>query len=122
MSFNCPFCSRSFVDINKYWKLIEDGFPVSEGHHLLIPKRHIARLEDLSFDEFQSLGDALQVSLLFLTEHLSNFKDYNVGINNGSNAGQTINHLHIHIIPRTKGDVPNPLGGVRGVIPTKKEY
>lgn len=119
---SCPFCSRKATVINENWNLIQDAYPVSFGHHLLIPKRHVKRLEELQGIEWASLGDALEVAMYFLQNHLTDFKDFNIGLNNGKEAGQTIDHVHFHLIPRKEGDVENPRGGVRGVIPSKKEY
>ena len=116
---DCPFCERKGTILNDYWKLIEDIYPVSRGHHLVVPIKHVSSLRDLH-EAWDYLGDALELAIIMLTnEHMT---DFNVGVNNGEAAGQTIDHVHFHIIPRTKGDVPNPRGGVRGVIPSKKDY
>ena len=100
---------------------IEDKFPVSKGHSLVIPKRKIENYFDLSFQE--------QAACWFMVNKVKEdlIKDYapsgfNIGINIDEAAGQTVPHCHIHIIPRYHKDVENPRGGVRGVIPDKKEY
>lgn len=118
---SCPFCDRTGVAINDHWKLIEDAYPVSKGHHLLVPIQHVPTLRDLTALQWASLSDAIEMSLIVLT-NTENMLDFNFGLNNGESAGQTINHVHFHFIPRECGDVENPRGGVRGVIPWKKEY
>jgi diadenosine tetraphosphate (Ap4A) HIT family hydrolase len=115
----CPFCDRKGLAINDHWKLIEDLYPVSQGHHLLVPTSHVNSLRELNYS-WESLGDALELAITVLTNE--GMTDFNVGVNNGVNAGQTIDHVHFHIIPRVVGDVDSPRGGVRGVIPSKKDY
>lgn len=98
-----------------------DKFPVSPGHLLVIPKRHFVSVFDATADEFRAfrevLGEARQV---IENEHQPD--GYNIGVNDGPAAGQSVFHVHIHVIPRYQGDVDNPLGGVRGVIPFKQKY
>ena len=93
-----------------------DAFPVTDGHCLIIPKRHIQKITELTEEEFSELYH------IFKTLEETYHTDYNIGINCGKAAGQTINHLHIHFIPRHEGDCENPRGGVRGVIPSKQQY
>ena len=100
---------------------VYDKFPVNPGHCLVISRKHVADYFDLSPDE--------QIACWDLINHLKQFLDskfhpdnYNIGINNLYAAGQTIPHVHIHLIPRYKGDVNRPEGGIRGVIPDRKEY
>ena len=98
-----------------------DSFPVSPGHALIVPRRHVASFFDLTDDEKQDiLKLAGQVKTIIDNEYHPD--GYNIGINVGEAAGQSIFHVHMHIIPRYKGDVPNPRGGVRGVIPSKQNY
>ena len=100
---------------------IFDKFPVSKGHALIIPKKHCADYFDLTFRE----QSACIFMLNKVQEILANkFKPdgFNVGINICETAGQTVPHVHIHLIPRYKGDVENPRGGVRGIIPNKQKY
>jgi diadenosine tetraphosphate (Ap4A) HIT family hydrolase len=100
---------------------ILDGFPVNPGHLLLIPRRHVRDFFDLHEKE---LTDLMQL-LWQAKDHLAKeyYPDgYNVGINVDTAAGQTIPHVHIHLIPRYSGDVEDPTGGVRGVIPWKSKY
>ena len=101
--------------------VIRDGFPISPGHTLVIPNRHIGSFFELSPDERQSLFDLLDTAKKVLD---AEFKPdgYNIGINDGPSAGQTVPHLHIHLIPRYKGDQVDPRGGVRWIIPEKADY
>lgn len=119
---NCIFCNPTDILINgEYTYSRLDGFPVSEGHCLIIPKRHVNSIDELSDVELKDLYTVLhQTKILLIETYLPD--GFNIGINEGETAGQTIPHLHIHIIPRYEGDVACPRGGVRGVIPNKKEY
>ena len=98
-----------------------DKFPVNKGHTLIIPKQHIENYFDLSFYEQQDLWFTVNYCKEALAK-LFNPDGFNIGINIGKDAGQSIFHTHIHLIPRYKGDVENPKGGVRGVIPNKQNY
>lgn len=121
----CPFCNISpkiVVCSSLHSIAIHDKFPVVEHHTLVIPKRHVVRL-------FGQLSDAELADIYRLAElvrmHLINqfyFNGFNIGINDGTSAGQTIDHAHIHIIPRKNGDVPDPRGGIRWIIPDKAKY
>lgn len=120
----CPFCalpSERIVGANDHALWIRDGFPISPGHSLVIPKRHIRSFFETTEEERQSL-------LLLLDEAKQaadtefNPDGYNIGINDGPAAGQTVPHLHIHLIPRYTGDLEDPRGGVRWVIPEKADY
>ena len=122
---SCPFCNigsdRETLLENETVYALLDKFPASQGHTLIIPKRHCADYFDLTFKEqsdcWLMVNEAK--SLLTVQYHPDG---YNVGINIGASAGQTIFHMHIHLIPRYTGDVEDPRGGVRGVIPLKKNY
>ena len=121
---SCPFCSlpRSrVIDENHHGLLIRDGFPVSPGHSLVIPRRHILSLFDTSADELSDLFSLLNRAKQVLASEFHP-DGYNVGINDGAAAGQTVPHLHIHLIPRFFGDLSDPRGGVRWVIPEKADY
>ena len=121
---NCPFCTlptERIIDSNEYGLTIRDGFPVSTGHTLLIPKRHIGSWFEISKEEQFALLDLLARAKTVLQEEHSP-DGYNIGINDGSAAGQTVPHLHIHLIPRYKGDQEDVRGGVRWVIPEKAKY
>lgn len=122
---DCPFCRP-----NKEIELIAesattfaifDKFPVNNGHALIIPKRHCSDYFDLSFKEQSAAVFMLnEVKEIILDKFSPN--GFNVGININESAGQTVSHVHIHLIPRYSGDVGNPAGGVRGVIPEKQKY
>lgn len=126
----CPFCkiwesngSHSFkvLVVGEHCVSVLDQYPVSEGHCLIIPKRHVGSIDELSDVELKDLYTVLHQSKTLLIEtYLPD--GFNIGINEGEAAGQTVPHLHIHLIPRYEGDVVCPRGGVRGVIPSKKEY
>lgn len=98
-----------------------DAFPVSPGHALIIPRRHVATFFEASREERAALLDAVE-AVRAIVEERHRPDGYNIGINNGAAAGQTIFHLHLHLIPRYAGDVADPRGGVRYVIPEKANY
>lgn len=121
---SCAFCTlpvERIVKANDFAVLVHDAFPVSDGHSLIIPKRHICSWFDATSNERQAI-----LSLLDYAKKLINNErqphGYNIGINDGPAAGQTVPHLHVHLIPRFSGDVPDPRGGVRWVIPDKAKY
>ena len=124
MNKNCIFCNieqERVLAENELCFAIRDGFPVSDGHTLIIPKRHVANYFDLTDEEVM----AMQVMMKKLKSQLDTELSpdgYNIGINVNEAAGQTVFHVHMHLIPRYKGDVENPRGGVRGVIPDKQKY
>jgi diadenosine tetraphosphate (Ap4A) HIT family hydrolase len=119
---DCPFCEASVaVMSNDLAYARYDKFPVSPGHVLIVPFRHIADFFDTTEEEKRAM--------LRLVQQLKPRLDvewhpdgYNVGINCGTAAGQSVPHVHLHMIPRYRGDMENPLGGVRGVIPDKQKY
>jgi diadenosine tetraphosphate (Ap4A) HIT family hydrolase len=120
----CPFCEPSPDRIFYRGPLVLglwDGFPVSEGHALLVTRRCIASWFDASSDEQSELLAAVAIAREEI-EKRSRPDGYNVGINVGTAAGQTVPHLHVHVIPRYTGDVQDPRGGVRWVIPDKANY
>ena len=125
MDNNCPFCKveseREIIASSLLSVAFYDGFPVSPGHALIIPKRHVSSFFDLSKEERQDLLN-LADSVKRILEERYHPDGYNIGINVGEAAGQSIFHVHMHLIPRYHGDVPSPRGGVRGVIPTKQNY
>lgn len=119
---SCIFCNPSKVIVNgqyTYSKL--DEFPVSKGHCLVIPKRHVKTLWELTDEELKDLYTVMKQTDDWIFEWYHPDGE-NIGINEGYAAGQTVEHLHIHIIPRYEGDVSDPTGGVRGVIPHKQKY
>ena len=119
---NCIFCNPTDIVINgEYAYSRFDGYPVSEGHCLIIPKRHVGSIDELTDVELKDLYTVLhQTKILIRETYLPD--GFNIGINEGEAAGQTVPHLHIHLIPRYEGDVVCPRGGVRGAIPSRKEY
>ncbi len=121
---SCPFCAlpaERILLLADEALVIRDAFPVSPGHTLVIPRRHIG-----SFFELTDAERACMVELLAKAKaelDLSFQPDgFNIGINDGAAAGQTVPHLHLHLIPRYRGDAPDPRGGVRWVLPAKAKY
>lgn len=120
----CPFCDirgDRIIAEGPQAIAIPDGFPVSEGHTLVIPKRHVSSIFDLETNEYDELWAFMrQVH----GELLRRFRPtgVNIGVNDGEAAGQTVEHAHIHLIPRYAGDVPYPRGGIRWIIPEKAKY
>lgn len=124
MTTTCPFCSLPqdrIISENESTVAIRDEYPVSKGHILIIPKRHVESLFDCHPDEKAGFFQALEDAKVALDEEFSP-DGYNIGINDGAAAGQTIMHLHIHLIPRYIGDTEDPRGGVRWVFPEKAKY
>ncbi len=120
----CPFCPPPSAEIfyeDETVVCIWDGFPVSKGHALAITKRHIPTWFDATETERDALLAGVETARL-LIESRHKPDGYNIGVNIGEAAGQTVPHLHVHIIPRYRGDVPDPRGGVRHVIPGKGNY
>jgi len=99
-----------------------DSYPVTEHHCLIIPKRHINDYFDLSNDELIACNDLIQIIKKEITKKDPSVKGFNLGTNIGKVSGQSILHCHLHLIPRRDGDVDNPQGGVRSVIPNKQHY
>lgn len=117
----CALPSARLIDENSAATAIRDAYPVSPGHTLLIPKRHAGSFFDLSEQERGGLLVLLDRAKLVLDKEYRP-QGYNIGINDGVAAGQTVPHLHVHLIPRFEGDLPDPRGGVRWVIPDKAKY
>lgn len=115
------FKTQPILIENNFWFVVEDGNPVSQGHSLLIPKKHLVSVFDLTEEEFGG-GFRLLQQVKDLIVQKYNPEGFNIGLNEGEAAGQTVHHLHIHIIPRYKGDVENPRGGIRHIIPSKGYY
>ena len=119
---DCLFCTDLPVAFeNELAKAFWDKFPVSKGHLLIVPKRHAATYFDLSPEEKQAIDQLLTAGKDYLAQHYQPY-GYNIGANCGESAGQTVFHCHIHLIPRYQGDIENPKGGVRGVIPERRIY
>jgi len=120
---HCRFCQidHEARKTNGHAFAASDGHPVSEGHTLIIPKRHVPTIFDLTSEEYHACFDLVRTVCAELAQRLKT-EAFNIGVNSGKAAGQSINHAHIHIIPRYEGDVENPQGGVRHVIPGKGYY
>lgn len=122
MSGACPFCSpRAVTRRNDLAYCARDSYPVSPGHSLIIPLRHCASLFELTAVELAACMELLLAEQRALEEDLKP-DGYNVGVNVGAAAGQSVPHVHIHLIPRYRGDHPRPQGGVRHVLPDKAHY
>jgi diadenosine tetraphosphate (Ap4A) HIT family hydrolase len=122
MSNECPFCQEAQPLLDNNLAFVRrDKFPVSEGHLLVCTKRHVASFFDATKDEICAVHELI-LEAQSLMGKISKPNGYNIGINVGEAAGQTVMHLHVHIIPRYLGDVLDPRGGVRGVIPSKQKY
>ncbi len=124
MTGRCPFCAlpeERVILSNPHGVMIRDGFPVSPGHMLIIPVRHVGSFFALDVDERNHLLLLLEEAKRRLDKEFRP-TGYNIGINDGAAAGQTVPHLHIHLIPRYAGDQPDPRGGVRWIFPDKADY
>jgi len=121
---DCPFCrlEKNRIRLESEFAVsFLDGFPVSNGHTLVVPKRHVASLFELPAEEQAAVWTLVtQVRALLLTELQPD--GFNFGLNDGTAAGQTVMHAHVHVIPRRHGDVADPRGGVRWVVPDKASY
>ena len=120
----CVFCTLTDTRIireNEHAIVIRDGFPISPGHTLVIPRRHVASFFQITAEERMCLLELLDQSKRMVEDEYTP-DGYNIGINDGASAGQTVPHLHIHLIPRYSGDREDPRGGVRWVIPEKADY
>ena len=122
---SCIFCnieSERIIDETNLFVVIRDIFPVTSLHTLIIPKRHVASYFELNSDELNEMQTLLKAHKERISEKDGSESAFNIGINIGEDAGQTIFHCHIHLIPRRKSDTENPRGGVRGVIKEKQQY
>lgn len=121
----CFFCKsiseRDFREENDLAVMRMDNYPVNPGHLEIIPKRHFGTWWEATDDERKAIFDLMDRAKKIVDSEF-NPDAYNIGMNLGECAGQSIMHLHVHLIPRYRGDVENPRGGVRGVIPTKQNY
>lgn len=121
----CIFCAipkERIIMENNVAYAIRDGFPVTEFHTLVIPKRHVEEYFGLSKEEILGCNDLLHRVREDILAKDDTVKGFNVGMNSGAVAGQTVFHCHIHLIPRREGDVADPKGGVRHTIPGKGAY
>mgnify|MGYP006061360515 FL=1 len=121
----CIFCTIKKEEIilnNELAVSSFDSYPVSKHHALIFPKRHVKDYFDLDDEEVFACNQLIKLLKDFILKEDPTVKGFNIGSNAGKISGQTIMHCHIHLIPRRKGDVENPQGGVRGVIPSKQHY
>ncbi len=125
---SCPFCdilehgSREILWQDELSFAIRDAFPISPGHALVIPKRHIASFWDCTPEEKASLMAGADWLKEDLEISFSSIDGWNLGVNVGGAAGQTVYHVHLHVVPRFEGDVEDPTGGVRGTMPGEANY
>ena len=125
MEKDCLFCNIPPVRIileNELAYAVRDGYPVTEMHSLIIPKRHIQDYFDLTTEELIACDQLIRSLKNEISNSDQSVNGFNIGINSGETAGQTIFHCHIHLIPRRTGDVDNPRGGVRNIIPGMGNY
>ena len=119
----CVFCNHmEVIAENKLAQAFYDKYPVTKGHMLIVPKRHVNGYFDLYQPELNAVNRLMRELRAKLMTEDSSITGFNVGTNDGVDAGQTIMHCHLHLIPRREGDAGNPTGGVRGVIPEKQKY
>ena len=120
----CPFCALPEARLllcNGSAVAFRDAFPVTPGHTLVIPRRHVSSFFDTTFEERIAMFELLAAAKHQIQSEFAP-AGYNIGMNDGVAAGQTVGHLHIHLIPRYTGDRPDPRGGIRWVIPEKADY
>ena len=125
MANKCIFCKLSNLQVEREYKnfySIKDQYPVTKDHTLIITKRHLENYFDLNKGELDEFNKIIKKEKILLEKNDSKICGFNIGINQGIVAGQTIMHCHIHLIPRRKSDTKNPRGCVRGVIPSKQNY
>jgi diadenosine tetraphosphate (Ap4A) HIT family hydrolase len=118
---SCPFCEQEAIAENRLTYARLDKFPVTIGHTLVLPKRHAETWFHMTQEEQRSAGTLINQVKAYLDKKYAP-DGYNIGVNCGKASGQTVPHAHIHVIPRYHGDMENPRGGVRGVIPSKQTY
>jgi len=121
----CLFCNikeSGSTDENELAYASYDSYPVTDQHCLIIPKRHVKNYFDLTEEEIIACDQLIKKIKKEIENKDTNVKGFNIGTNSGKVAGQSIMHCHIHLIPRREGDVENPQGGVRSVIPLKQHY
>jgi len=122
----CFFCNRAkkeSIYSSEFLFVVRDNkFPVTKHHTLIVPHRHVSDFFDLNNNELNDLAKVLKKQRKLLINLDKEITGFNVGVNAGVDAGQSIMHCHIHLIPRRRGDMDNPRGGVRGVIPSKQKY
>lgn len=120
---NCPFCNVAHDRIvlsNDTAVAVRDAFPLTSGHTLVVPRTHVGSLYDLPPESQVDVWELVRSVRQKLFE--SGVEAFNIGVNDGAAAGQTIDHAHVHVIPRRTGDVPDPRGGIRLILPPKARY
>lgn len=123
MESSCPFCDNNQIAWRtvmgtKHFLVILDKFPVNKGHMLIISKRHVIDVFSMNDNEWKDLETVI-TRIKMILDRTYKPDGYNIGMNCGEAAGQTVPHLHVHLIPRYKGDVENPIGGIRNFMPGK---
>ena len=121
----CLFCNSKesgLTDENQLAYASYDSYPVTDQHCLIIPKRHVKDYFDLTVEEIVACDQLIKKIKKEIEKKDASVKGFNIGTNSGKIAGQSIMHCHIHLIPRREGDVENPQGGVRSIIPLKQHY
>ena len=121
----CPFCevaAERIVAEDGPCVALRDKYPVSRGHILIVPRRHVASFREMTPDEWAAVHRLARTLAAAMQAEDPAVQGFNLGINDGRPAGQTVFHVHVHLIPRRSGDVKQPEGGVRGVIPGKASY
>ena len=124
MDSECPFCSwpedRIWLE-SEGAIVVPDNYPAAEGHCLVLPRAHVRSLWELSLEDQTEVWDLVAEVRAVLVDRYAP-DGFTVGVNDGLAAGQTIAHAHVHVIPRHLGDVPDPTGGLRGILPHKARY
>jgi len=123
----CYFCNRPKYEHQLVYEdnlaiVLNDNFPISKGHTLIVPKIHLASIFDLNDKSYDNLFKLVKSNSRRLRAADKSIEGFNIGVNQGVVAGQTVMHVHIHLIPRRKGDIEDPRGGVRWIIPSKAKY
>ena len=120
----CPFCNVADIQViaaSNRAIAIADSFPISQGHSLVIPKRHVSSIFEMTTHEQTEVWTFVAAVRQLLSQKFSP-AGFNIGLNDGGDAGQTIEHAHIHVIPRYPGDIEDPRGGIRWVLPARAKY
>ena len=120
---SCQLCNKPYpIFASKYFRVFRDKYPVTRGHLLAVSKQCVANYWELSPSALKELDEVLVEAKELLESKDPSITGFNIGMNCGKSAGQTVMHFHCHLIPRRDGDTPDPTGGVRGVIPSKQNY
>jgi diadenosine tetraphosphate (Ap4A) HIT family hydrolase len=124
LTIPCPFCNPDETKVILQTNVViavRDAYPITDGHTLVIPRQHVTSIFDLKDAEQSALWKAVaHVRDILLREHAPD--GFNIGVNDGFAAGQTIEHAHVHVIPRRRDDVPDPRGGIRNIVPCRARY